>query len=70
VAPLGITFVTKSYEKKGKAMANSKKDYPQTWLPGSPRQQSAARRQIAANKRAMATKAVAKKASPKSRKSK
>jgi hypothetical protein len=32
------------------------KDYPKTWHPGTPKQQSAAQRQIAANKRAAAKK--------------
>jgi hypothetical protein len=38
-----------------------KNDYSKTWHPGTPKQQSAAQRQIAANKRAAAKKAAARK---------
>jgi hypothetical protein len=47
-------FRLKEYE-----MAMKKSGYDKTWHPGTPKQQSSAQRQIAANKRAAAKKTAA-----------
>jgi hypothetical protein len=53
------------YTTEGRRAAKkaSTRDYPKTWHPGTPKEQSAAQRQIAANKRAAAKRAESKRPS-------
>lgn len=52
MAPLGITFVTKSYEKKGKAMAVTRSTGSKPSRPDGARKQAGINRDWAAYKRA------------------